>query len=185
MIQLGILEKVTHGRSDWVSSIVTIKKTDGDIRISGGYKVSINHQTYLDLFPLPSIETSGYKLANMKYFMKTNLKSAYNQIEIDNKFKEITTLNTLMRLLRWCHLPFGIKTAGHIFQSHWENLKKNGQDDNISRQYMPRSPHQKELKSKTEQVLQNLKRTGMTINRDICKLDSEKLSYQGYQYLEK
>ena len=39
----------------------------------------------------------------------------------------------------------------------------------------------KELKSKTEQIQQRLKQAGMTINRNKCKLDSEKISYLGYQ----
>ena len=64
---------------------------------------------------LTEIETSIHELANMKHFAKIDHKSAYNQIEIDDKFKEITILNTPMGLLRWSHLPFGIKTAIHIF----------------------------------------------------------------------
>ena len=98
MIQQGILEKVTHGGSNWLSPIVAIKKTNGDIRICSDYKIDINHQICLDSFPLPSIKTASHELANMKHFAKIDLKSAYNQIEID-KFKEITTLNTPMDLL--------------------------------------------------------------------------------------
>ena len=40
-------------------------------------------------FPLPDIENASYELARMKYFAKIDLKSAYNQIEIDEKFKKI------------------------------------------------------------------------------------------------
>ena len=72
--------------------------------------------------PLPSIETASHELANMKHFAKMDLKSAYNQIEIDDKFKEITTLNTPMRLLRWSRSLFGSKTATHIFQRAIENI---------------------------------------------------------------
>ena len=70
MIQQGILEKVTHGRSDWVSPIAAIKKTDGDIKIC-----DVNHQICLDSFPLPSIETASHKLVNMKHFAKIDLVS--------------------------------------------------------------------------------------------------------------
>ena len=115
MIQQGILEKIIHGGSDWVSPIVAIKKTNGDIRICSDYKIGVNHQICLDLFPLPSIKTASHKLANLKHFAKIDLKSAYNQIEIDDKFKEVTILNTPMGLLRWSHLLFGIKTASHVF----------------------------------------------------------------------
>ncbi len=109
MIQQGILEKVIYG------GIVAIKKTDGDIKICGDYKISVNLQWCLDSFPLPSIETASHELANMKHFAKIDWKSTYNQIEIVDKFKQFTALNTSMGLLRWSCLPFGIKTTCHIF----------------------------------------------------------------------
>ena len=73
MIQQGILEKVTHERSDWASPIVAIKKTDEDITICNDYKIGVNHQICSDLFPLPSIETASHKLENMKHFVKIDL----------------------------------------------------------------------------------------------------------------
>ena len=66
MIQQGILEKVTHGESDWASPIVAIKKNDGDIRICGDYKIGANHPICSDSFLLPSIETPSHEFANMK-----------------------------------------------------------------------------------------------------------------------
>ena len=68
MIQQGILEKVTHRGSNWASPIVNIKKTDGDIKICGDYKISVNQQTCSDSFPLSSIKTTSHELANMKHF---------------------------------------------------------------------------------------------------------------------
>ena len=94
-----------------------------------------------DLFPIPSIETAGHELAYMKHFAKIDSKSAYNHIEIDDRFKEITTLNTPMGLWRWSCSPFGIKTASN---SHRENLtRKSGQHLNLSRRYISGSLHQR------------------------------------------
>ena len=183
MIQQGILEKFTHRGSNWTSPIFAIKKTDGDIRICSDYKIGINHQICLDSFLLPNIETASHKFANMKHFAKIDLKLAYNQIEIDDKFKVITTLNTPMRLLRWSHLLFGIKTVNHIFQRATEKILLGKVDNIIIHQdnICLGSCTRKELKNKTEQVLQGLKQAGMTINREKCKLDSKKISYLGYQ----
>lgn len=52
----------------------------------------------------------------MEHFAKIDLKAAYNQIEIDEKFKEVTMMNTPTVLLKWMHLPFGVKMSNHIFQ---------------------------------------------------------------------
>ena len=58
MIQPGILEKVTHGGSDWASPIVTIKKTDRDIRICGNYKIGVNYKICSDSFSLQPTVTN-------------------------------------------------------------------------------------------------------------------------------
>ena len=67
-----------------------------------------------------------HKLAGMKCFAKIDLKSAYNQIETDQKFKEITTINIPIGLLRWTHLPFRVKTSNHIFQNAIEKFYQRG-----------------------------------------------------------
>ena len=179
MIQQDILEKVIHVGSDWASPIVAIKKTNGDIRICSDYRIGVNHQIYSDSFPLPSIETASHELANMKHLAK--IDSAYNQIEIDNKFKEITTLNIPMGLLRWSRLPFGIKTASHIFQKAIEKILFDKIIIRYQEDLCLRACNREELKSKTERVLRKLKQAGMTMNRDKCELDSEKISDLGYQ----
>ena len=40
-----------------------------------------------------NIETASYELSIMKYFTKIDLKPAYNQIEIGDNFKEVTTIS--------------------------------------------------------------------------------------------
>lgn len=52
----------------------------------------------------------------MTHFAKIDLTNAYNQIELDESSKEVTTMNTPISLLRWNRLPFGIKTASAIFR---------------------------------------------------------------------
>ena len=66
--------------------IVAIVKTDRVIRICRNYKIGINHQVFPDSVLLPSMETAIHELANRKHFAKNDLKSANNQIEIDDKF---------------------------------------------------------------------------------------------------
>ena len=65
----------------------------------------------------------------MNYFAKIDLRSAYNQIEIDKKFKGITMINTP---IRWTHLPFIMKTLGHIFQKAIKTILLEKIRNNIS-----------------------------------------------------
>ena len=92
--------KAPQGSSNWSSLIVAIRKLDGDSRICGNDKKRVCHQICLDSFPLPNIETASHELAIMKYFAKTDLKSAYSQMKIGKKFKEIIIINTPIGLTR-------------------------------------------------------------------------------------
>ena len=167
--------KVTHGGSDWSSPIVTIKKTGGDIRICDEYKIGVNHQICSDSFSLPNIETESHELVNMKYFAKIDLKSSHSQIEIDDKFKEITPGKTPMGLMRRSCLPVWIKTTSHIFQRATDKILWGKLDNIIIYQddiYLGACTRDA-WKSKIAQVLGRSRQAGMTIHRGKYKLDCE------------
>ena len=49
---------------------------------------------------MPHIETAFSAMAGMTHFAKLDLASTYNQIELDEDSREITTINTPLALLR-------------------------------------------------------------------------------------
>lgn len=48
----GIFEKVEE--SEWATPIVPVPKGNGDVRICGDYKITINHALMIDEYPLPT-----------------------------------------------------------------------------------------------------------------------------------
>ena len=178
MIDQGILEHVPRGGSNWASPIVVLKKKDGDLRICGDYKVGVNHKICTDPYPIPDVETVLHDLAGCKYFRKIYLESAYNQIQIDEKFQEITTINTLIGLLKWCRMPYGIKTASSIFQRAIENVLTWQVENMIIYQddILLGAVNLEEL-----QILKKLQDAGMSINEEKCVFNCESISYLGLQ----
>ena len=75
-----------------ISQIVVLKKAGGDLRT---LLIKLELIKFADSFPIPNVETVLHALAGTKYFTKIDLKSAYNQILTDKKFKEVTTINTI------------------------------------------------------------------------------------------
>ena len=121
-IEQGLLEHVPPGSSKWASLIVVLRKSDGDIRICGDYKIGVNHKVCSDSYPIPNVEVALHILAGISVFIKIDLKTAYHQIPIDNNFKEVTTINTTIELLKWKRMPYRIKTASIIFQRAIEQV---------------------------------------------------------------
>ena len=74
--QAGVLERVNH--SEWAAPIVTVPKRDGQVRICGDYKVTVNPVLDIDQDPLPRPEDLFATLAGGKYFSALDLSHSYN-----------------------------------------------------------------------------------------------------------
>ena len=114
LVQQGVLEKVEY--SEWAASIVAVTKPDGNVRICGDYKVTINQYLEVDKHPLPKAE-DVVELSGGERFSKLDLKNAYNQIMLDDNSREFVGINTHKGLFRPTRLPYGAAPASAIFQS--------------------------------------------------------------------
>ena len=81
LVKNGIIEPVAH--SDWAAPIVPVLKSDGNIRICGDYKVTINKASKLEQYPIPLIEDLFASLSGGKTFTKLDMSHAYQQLVLD------------------------------------------------------------------------------------------------------
>ena len=58
----------------------------------GEYKIIVNHNVCSDSYPIPNVDVAIHSLAGINVFTKIDMKTAYYQIQIDNNFKEVTTI---------------------------------------------------------------------------------------------
>jgi len=65
----GIISPVEY--SDWAAPIIPPLKVDGTVRICGDDKMSINHYSKLDGYPLPKAEDLFTTLMGGQTFQKT------------------------------------------------------------------------------------------------------------------
>lgn len=111
MKDMGVIEEISQGGSEWASPLVCSRKPDGSLRLCCDYKVTINRFLKSDSYHPPDMETIFNKIHGATCFAKYDLKSAYWQIELDEQSKDLTTINTTKGLFRFNRLPFGVKTA--------------------------------------------------------------------------
>ncbi len=83
MEELGVLEHVSH--SQWAALIVPVPKKDGQIRICGDFKVTVNSVLQIDQHPLPKPEDFFATLVGGRKFTKLDLKHAYQQMVLEDE----------------------------------------------------------------------------------------------------
>ena len=116
----GIIEKIEH--SKWVAPIVPVPKGDGQIRVCGDYKVTVNAKLEVDHHPLPKPEDLFTSLSGGQQFSKLDLKHAYQQMMLDNDSRKYVTINTHKALYCYTRLPFGVASAPAIFQRAMDSI---------------------------------------------------------------
>lgn len=125
MEEEGIISPIDN--SEWATPLVPILKQNGEIRICGDYKTTINKYVKDIKYPLPRVEEIFAKIGYGQKFSKIDLCRAYNQFVVDDKTSKLLAWNTHRGLYRVKRMPFGIKVATSIFQKNMEILV-NGMD---------------------------------------------------------
>ena len=175
----GIISPVEF--SKWAAPIVPVMKTNGDVRICGDYKCTVNQVSKLDNYPIPKTEDLLATLGGGKKFTKLDMLQTYQQLKLDEDSKKYTTINTHKGLFQYNQLPFGVSSSPGIFQRAIENLLQgipyvvvrmddilvSGQDD---------TAHLDNLSS----VLSRLLEAGLRLRQDKCCFMQPEVIYCGY-----
>ncbi len=106
MLDNDVIESV-DGPTPWVSPIVPIVKNNGEIRVCTDAKL-VNTAIMGEIHHTPTIEELATELNGAKLISKLDLRSAYNQLELDPECKDITVFSTYVGLYRYKRLNFGI-----------------------------------------------------------------------------
>lgn len=183
LIANGIIEPIES--SDWATPIVPIIKPNGDIRICGDYKITVNPRLFINRHPIPRVIDLLSKLENGKVFSKIDLAHAYQQVELDEQSKEYTTITTRKGLFRYNRLSFGIASAPGLFQGLMEKILTGIDGIVIYFDYIlvfgrSKKEHDENLKV----LLQRLEEHGLTVSFKKCFFERNKVDFLGYQLNE-
>jgi len=123
------------------------------------------------------------KLGKGKTYTKLDLAHAYQQIELDDKSKELATINTQKGLYQYCRLPFRVSSAPApaIFQRTTEGILHDIPNvavyiDDILVTGSSESEHLKTL----DEVLAHLEAAGLRLKREKCAFMLSTVDYLGH-----
>jgi hypothetical protein len=117
LVREGVLEKVAS--SEWATPratpIVPVLKNNGQIRICGDFKVTLNPALIIDEHPLSTIDELFSTMSGRKFFSKIDLRQAYLQMEVREQDRSLLTINTHKGLYRCSRLLYGVASAPAIW----------------------------------------------------------------------
>lgn len=120
LIITDIIEPV-DGPSDWISPLVPVLKSDGDVRICVDIRRA-NQAIIRENYPLPTMEQLTPKFRKANLFSKLDLKNSFHQLELNPDCRYITTFICSQGLFRYKRLMFGISCAPECFQKNLERV---------------------------------------------------------------
>lgn len=178
LVEIGVLEKVDF--SDWAAPVVPVRKANGDIRICGDFKVTINQHIQSPEHPMPRAEELYNKLNGGKKFSKLDLEHAYQQLELDESSRKYVTINTHLGLFRYTRLPYGIACAPQVFQSYMDQVLQGVKCGCHTDDIIVTGADDEEHVNNLVNVFQRLKENGLKCNWDKCKFLRPSLKFLSY-----
>ena len=113
MLDIGAISK---NNSPWTSAIVLVRKKDGSLRFCIDLR-KLNTRTVKDSYSLPRIDESLDCLNGAVLFTSLDLKSGYQQVEMDEESKQYTAFTVgPLEFYKCDRMPFGLTNAPATFQ---------------------------------------------------------------------
>ena len=178
LLQLGILQPST---SPWSSSIVTVKKKDGGIRICIDYR-AVNAITAADPYQIPLIEELLDLLGDAKFISKVDLNKGFHQIPISPVDMSKTAFCTPWGKFEFKVMPFGLRNGPAVFQRLMDQVLHRDTDravvyiDDIGIFSATWEQHCNDIRT----VLSRLKDAGLTANVRKCSWGQTHCEFLGH-----
>ena len=178
LLDLGIIRP---SASPWSSSVVTVKKKDGGIRICIDFR-AVTAITQPDPYQMPLIEEILDMLASARFISKVDLNKRFHQIPIVPEDISKTAFCTPWGKFEFMVMPFGLRNGPAVFQRLMDQILHEDKDfsqvyiDDIAIFSSSRDSHCSDI----ARVLSRLKGAGLTANVSKCQWGQIRCEFLGH-----
>ncbi len=181
MEDLGVIKPITK-HTDWCSSITTVLKKDGSLRVCLDPK-RLNEAVKRCPHKIPTLEELNPEFANAKYFSKLDAKAGYWSVHLDTESQELTTFRTPFGRYCFRRLPFGLSISQDIFQQRMDTILERapgcvGIADDVAVYGATIEEHDSNLLN----LMKIAKEEGLVFNSKKCVFQSDKIEFFGSLY---
>lgn len=121
LVKQGVLVPVKF--TEWATPVVPVLKSNGQIRLCGDYKCTLNKAVCQDPYPVPAINRLLAELTGGRHFAKLDLSQAYLQLVVDASAKA-QTIVTHRRAFKCTCLQFSVHSSWHFSTLHRDAFRK-------------------------------------------------------------
>jgi hypothetical protein len=177
LLKADIIEQV-EGPTPWVNPVVVVPKPN-DIRICVDMRMA-NGAIIRGRYPIPTVDELLQNMNGSEIFSKLDLKWGYHQLELSEECRDITTFVTHTGLYRYKRLSFGICCASEQYQYEIQTaLAGISGVENISDDIIIHGPNKQVHDERLHAVIKRLRECGLTLNREKCQFNMDKLVFMG------
>ena len=181
LLESGIIEEVPEGPTGWVSPLVVIPKADGDIRICVDMR-SANQAIVREREPIPTIEEVLQDLNGSTVFSRVDLKWRFHQISLAEESRHVTTFVTHPGLYRYTRRMFCVTSALEKYQQIIRDVLRGCEGvANIADDLIIHGRGEEQHDKRLSAVLDRLRETGLTLNKDKCEFRLPRLTFFGHE----
>ena len=101
--------------TQWVSPLVTVRKSDGSLRLCVDYR-QLNKSIICERHRMPTLEEITAMLSGSTVFLILDAEAEFHQLPLSAESRDLTTFSSHCGLFRFKRLPFGIACSPEIFQ---------------------------------------------------------------------
>ena len=178
LIAKDIVERV-DGPTSWVSPEVVAPKAEGDIRLCVDTRKA-NQAIICDRIPIPIVDEVVENLSGSAVFSKLDVRLGFNQIELDEESRDITTFATHKGLFRYKRMGFGVNSAPEKYQQIIRQVVSDIDGvQNIAGDLIVHGKSIEEHDQSLHKVLQRLEEKNLTLNPMKCEFRMDNVVFMG------
>ena len=180
LLAKGIIEQAPNTPTTWISPLVVVPKSNGDVRICIDMRKA-NEAIIRERHPIPTVEDALMDLNGSTVYSKLDIKEAFHQLELDETSRDITTFICHRGLFRYKSLFFGVSSAPEKYQKVMTDILRGLKGViNISDDLVCHGKNIQEHDQNLFALLKRLTEKGITLNPDKCSFRMPKLTFFGH-----
>ncbi|KAL1264137.1 hypothetical protein QQF64_004492 [Cirrhinus molitorella] len=178
MTSMGVIKKVEQP-TEWVNSMVCVKKPNGDLRVCMDPK-DLNANIQREHYQIPTREEIISEMGGTKFFTKLDASQGFWQLKLHEESTQYCTFNTPFGRYSFLRMPFGISSAPEVFHKAMEHMIEGIQGvrvyvDDIILWGSTIEQHNERLM----EVLQRVQRNGLKLNKEKCQFGVKEITFLG------